>query len=219
MKPIRERQGKYSWAFVIFNAVFPLFLLGMHFTQVLLAPCGLHESTRPYYEWSIKYSKRCFGLLLVASSQLFAPTTFVFTVDPRTPANHVEPYFDGSVLQFNLPTRSVVISNHQLYLDWVYTWSFLYLCKLHDSLIIILKESLKWAPIVGPGMQLMRFIFLKRRWAHDQQTLTNALGDIARRAKDMNDPFSLVICMFLFHFSIYGDKKHYGAYVMSPISS
>jgi hypothetical protein len=36
--------------------------------------------------------------------------------------------------------------------------AFLYFADLHDSIIIILKASLKWVPLVGPAMQFFDFI-------------------------------------------------------------
>ena len=50
------------------------------------------------------------------------------------------------------------MSNHQIYTDWAYIWSLLYLAEIPNSIIIILKDSLRWAPIVGPAMQLFRFV-------------------------------------------------------------
>lgn len=45
--------------------------------------------------------------------------------------------------------RKVIMSNHQIYNDWLYIWTMLYLGNLHSSIIIILKASLKWVPVGG----------------------------------------------------------------------
>jgi lysocardiolipin and lysophospholipid acyltransferase len=39
---------------------------------------------------------------------------------------------------------------------------------MHGHLYIILKESIKYIPILGVGMQFYGFIFLSRKWATDK---------------------------------------------------
>lgn len=39
---------------------------------------------------------------------------------------------------------------------------------MHGRIYIVLKESLKYIPIVGPGMIFYGFIFLARNWAKDK---------------------------------------------------
>lgn len=50
------------------------------------------------------------------------------------------------------------MANHQIYTDWLYLWSLLYLASIPESIIIILKDSLRRVPLVGPAMQLFRFV-------------------------------------------------------------
>jgi 1-acyl-sn-glycerol-3-phosphate acyltransferase len=42
---------------------------------------------------------------------------------------------------------------------------------MHGHLYIILKESIKYIPILGTGMMFYGFIFLSRKWATDKRTL------------------------------------------------
>lgn len=53
---------------------------------------------------------------------------------------------DGNIIGLNLPRKFVWIANHQVYTDWWYAWSFLYLLGngTHKELYITLKKSLKW---------------------------------------------------------------------------
>lgn len=46
---------------------------------------------------------------------------------------------------------------------------------MHGHIFIILKESLKWLPLVGPGMQFFDFIFLARNWAKDKPRFAHHL--------------------------------------------
>jgi lysocardiolipin and lysophospholipid acyltransferase len=49
---------------------------------------------------------------------------------------------------------------------------------MHGHLYIILKESLKWLPIFGPGCMFFSFIFLSRKMAVDQPRLAHRLGKL-----------------------------------------
>lgn len=62
----------------------------------------------------------------------------------------------------------IVISNHQIYVDWLYIWSFFTLSRSAGNLYIILKRSLQFIPIFGIGMKLCSFIFIARSWIRDK---------------------------------------------------
>ena len=46
---------------------------------------------------------------------------------------------------------------------------------MHGHLYIILKESLKYIPIIGPGMAFFGFIFMSRKMATDQPRMAHRL--------------------------------------------
>jgi lysocardiolipin and lysophospholipid acyltransferase len=46
---------------------------------------------------------------------------------------------------------------------------------MHGHMYIILKESLKYIPIIGPGMMFYSFIFLARKWATDKPRFEHRL--------------------------------------------
>lgn len=102
----------------------------------------------------------------------------------------------------------VCISNHQSYLDWIYTWVLFYYFNHHGSLVIILKSTLKWGqyspspsllslqsltsartvPVVGPAMQIFNFIFLKAKgWELDSTPTGIQLDGLAKRAMKTTD--------------------------------
>jgi len=56
----------------------------------------------------------------------------------------------------------------QIYTDWLYMWWIAYCNGMHGSIFIVLKESLRQIPILGSGMKLSQFIFLKRNWEEDK---------------------------------------------------
>lgn len=47
-------------------------------------------------------------------------------------------------------------------------WWIAYCNGMHGSIFIVLKESLRQIPILGWGMRLSQFIFLKRNWEQDK---------------------------------------------------
>lgn len=68
----------------------------------------------------------------------------------------------------------------QIYTDWLYLWwvGYANTPKTHGALYIILKESLKYIPIVGTGMRFYGFIFMSRKMAVDQPRMAHRLGKL-----------------------------------------
>lgn len=54
---------------------------------------------------------------------------------------------------------------------------------MHGHLYIILKESLKYIPLIGNGMQFFSFIFLSRKWATDKPRFQHRLQKLNTRHK------------------------------------
>ncbi|KAF1804523.1 acyltransferase-domain-containing protein [Mucor lusitanicus] len=86
----------------------------------------------------------------------------------------------GQVTGISFPEKLIMISNHQIYADWIYVWFLAYLGKAHGALKIMLKHSLSQVPIYGMGMKFFEFIFLKRKLEHDKDNIVNNL-EIARK--------------------------------------
>ena len=91
-------------------------------------------------------------------------------------------------LETQFPSKLVLISNHVIYADWLYLWWVAYTSKMHGAMYIFLKDSLKWIPVLGWGMQLFGFIFLSRKWANDKERLEYRLSKLAKE-----DPMWLLI--------------------------
>lgn len=47
--------------------------------------------------------------------------------------------------------------------------------QMHGYIYIILKESLKYVPLIGPGMMFYGFIFMSRKMAVDQPRMAHRL--------------------------------------------
>ncbi|CEH12879.1 Lysophosphatidic acid acyltransferase LPAAT and related acyltransferases [Ceraceosorus bombacis] len=175
--PIPERKDPPA---LLRTATFAVFfnasIILTNLTQFIASPLYILPITRPLYESAIAYTKLGFGRLIVAISQLFGPTRLVITYQREDgsvgDANEIlRRSKKGAFQGLQLPSKSVWMSNHQVYTDWLYLWNVAYFADLADSIIIILKDSLKWIPFVGWGMIFFRFIFLSRSWSKDQATL------------------------------------------------
>ena len=70
---------------------------------------------------------------------------------------------------------------------------------MHGHIFIILKESLKYIPLIGPGMMFYGFIFLARNWAKDKERFHYRLQKLnsshkgAMAGKNELDPMWLLI--------------------------
>lgn len=63
---------------------------------------------------------------------------------------------------------------------------------MHGHIFIILKESLKYIPVIGPGMIFYGFIFMARAWLKDKPRLQHRLQKLKTRHRGpMTGPQSL----------------------------
>eukprot|EP00128_Syssomonas_multiformis_P013339 Colp12_sorted_trinity150504_noHs@28803 len=79
--------------------------------------------------------------------------------------------------------------NHRTRLDWLFLWSWILRFGRLGNEKIVLKEPLKNVPGAGWAMQMMCFLFLKRRWEEDEAHMTNIL----RHYKTIKYPVQLLI--------------------------
>ncbi|CAG8484150.1 7683_t:CDS:2 [Funneliformis mosseae] len=187
------QRGPQTLSFVqwfVRTAVFVVFYAGqsiaLNFSQ-FLSLLFLWPLQNNLYHNYIKHTQRCFGILLVAINQFFAPSNFVITLDKST-EDILKQSWNGAKIDLDMPERLILIANHQIYADWVYIWVFSYLANAHGAIKIILKDSLKWLPIFGwvrivydydYGMRFFQFIFLKRNWTVDKGPLSKTLSSLS----------------------------------------
>lgn len=155
---------------------------------------------RKMYDEGVQDSKGAFATLLLIVCQCFAPTKLVVTFEADgigkfSPAElqNLVSRDDKGDLYLNLPAKSVLIANHQVYADWMYAWCLTYFMNTHRNVFIVLKNSLKWIPLVGWGMQIYNFIFLARSWASDRLYLSAQLSWLGQRAEDQDTPLTLIL--------------------------
>lgn len=183
---------------LVFSIYFTSCIVLCHVIQILLQPFRLLPQTKFIARRVNEWAKGSFGKCLVSMIWLFSPSKLVLYFRDEhgnilDPAPYVEFDRQGYLARLNLPKRSIWISNHQVYTDWLYLWIICYYCEFHGNLYIILKDSLKWVPFVGPAMQWFDFIFLARSWAKDQRTLAHHLSKLANVSKKVASPLALFI--------------------------
>ncbi|KAJ3499649.1 hypothetical protein NLJ89_g10079 [Agrocybe chaxingu] len=186
----------FSWACLMMNVTQFVFMLPL---RVL----PFRWSRKLYYA-GIRYTKGAFGALQILMSQWFAPTTLRVTFETEGMGRFTQEQIDqyvvrdsqGHPVALDLPTKFVLIANHQIYSDWWYAWCFTYFMSRHDVhryVFITLKNSLRWVPIVGWGMQFFKFIFLARSWASDRQQLATDLASLGREAEREGKPLCFLL--------------------------
>ncbi|KAG0244360.1 hypothetical protein BGX31_009298 [Mortierella sp. GBA43] len=192
MNPIYKGVRAIAWA-LYFNLGATLISM----TQIASLP--LKVLAPGLYHRHIKMTCGHFGALLLRMNQLFAPSDIVLTGDESIKG--IVKMYQGKLLKgqedggkhshnkddflLDMPDRLVLISNHQIYSDWMYLWCFAYLAEKQRALKIILRGDLTWIP----GMRFLDFIMLKRNdWNHDKHAIEENLG---RASKD--EPLWLVV--------------------------
>ncbi|MCJ1308070.1 hypothetical protein MMC25_001721 [Agyrium rufum] len=155
--------------------------LAVNASQFLGAP--LYLINEDWYNSWIAFTKQSFGLLMMSLTQQWAPTVVRVSGD-RSVAGQLRQTREGN-LYCNFPDRIIMMANHQIYTDWLYMWWTAYAGGMHGRIYIILKESLRHIPVIGWGMQMSQFIFLKRNWAKDKKNLSAHLQTLNKKDKPM----------------------------------
>ncbi|KIW25805.1 uncharacterized protein PV07_08948 [Cladophialophora immunda] len=155
--------------------------LAINVSQFLGAP--LRAINEDWYNAWIAFTKQSFGLLTMTLTQTFAPTKVIVSGDKSVRGQLLKSTEGDLILDF--PERLVLIANHQIYTDWLYLWWIAYCNGMHGRLYIILKESLRKIPVIGWGMQLYQFIFLKRNWEQDKPNMASALQKLNKPTDPM----------------------------------
>ncbi|GJN89900.1 hypothetical protein Rhopal_002889-T1 [Rhodotorula paludigena] len=195
--PIRSRPPftARDWAHLVaFNLVFGTCLVVIHTFQLAFLPLALvpHPTAERAFRAVNTAAKEAFASTLVLIVAVFGPSRIVITADGESVRvqDLVQKNEAGRVVALRLARQAVWMSNHQMYADWIYPWICLSFAGVSSGLIIILKASLEWAPIVGPAMQLFRFCFINNR----ERTLPKSnLYQVAQVAERAGEPYHALL--------------------------
>ena len=128
---------------------------------------------------------------MITVTQWFCPTIIRISGDKSVRAQLVKTN-DGR-LETHFPERIVLIANHQIYTEWLYLWWIAYTSKQHGAVYIILKDSLRYIPVIGPAMMFYGFVFMARAWAKDKLRLQHRLQKLKLMYSGVLDPMWLLI--------------------------
>ncbi|GAA5864356.1 hypothetical protein JCM1840_006756 [Sporobolomyces johnsonii] len=174
--------GLYLVLIHAFQLLFVPFLVASHFLHVPLAG-EVHRA-------GIAYSKETFASLLVLIVSQFGPSRLVVSAESRHELDRfVRRDKRGEVVGLEVDRHAVWIANHQMYADWIYVWLVLSYAGVSEGLSIVIKASLQWSPIVGPAMQLFRFIFISKTKTLAASSLYSTAQDAVRR----DEPYQLLL--------------------------
>lgn len=148
----------------------------IHCTQILGWP--LYLVNKDFYYAYMALTKQSFGLVATTTTAWFSPTVIRISGDKSVRGQLLQTK-DGR-LETLFPERLVMIANHQIYTEWLYLWWVAYTSKMHGHVYIILKESLKYIPFIGPGMMFYGFIFMARNWVKDKTRLHHRLQKLVK---------------------------------------
>ncbi|KAF2841588.1 acyltransferase-domain-containing protein [Patellaria atrata CBS 101060] len=177
--PVKHGVKTQALRLVLFTLYFLVTSLCVHINQFMGAPLYFHNQDY-YYAW-MALTKQHYCLVLLTATQWWSPTMIRVSGDESV-RGQLKQTPDGR-LECDFPERLVMIANHQIYTDWVYLWWTSYTARMHGHLYIILKESLKWIPVLGPGMQFFSFVFLSRKWESDKPRFQHRLQKLNGRHK------------------------------------
>ncbi|KAK5696343.1 hypothetical protein LTR17_024283 [Elasticomyces elasticus] len=164
---------------IAFFVYFLSCILFMHFAQLLGAP--LYLFSKDWFTAYMAMTKQYFGLFATTMTQWWSPTVIRISGDASMKGLIKQ---DASgLLRLHFEERVVLMANHQIYTDWLYLWWISYANDpaMHGHIYIILKESLKFAPIIGPAMMFYGFIFMARKWSKDQERLRYRIRKLSTR--------------------------------------
>jgi lysocardiolipin and lysophospholipid acyltransferase len=187
--PVKHGKWVEALRALLLGLYFLLGAVAIHASQIIGSPLYFFNKDH-YYSW-MAMTKQNFGVLSTTLNQFWAPVTFRISGD-KSVKGQIRINENG-MLECDFPERHVLIANHQIYTDWMYLWWIAYANRMHGHIYIILKESLKWIPILGTGMMFFSFIFLSRKWETDKARFTHRLRKLNRKH---HNPMSWIQCGF-----------------------
>jgi 1-acyl-sn-glycerol-3-phosphate acyltransferase len=158
-------------------------VLIMIFNHLLITILFYYISPWIYHKSLRLSAVSCSGLCLTLAHWCF-PSRYVLTFENEETFE----LFKSCLDKGDLVSNDIVISNHQLYTDWIYIWGLFTWMGKGGNIKITLKKSLQMIPVIGLGMKLCGFIFISRKWNVDHAKFIRRIARLANFK-----PFSLLI--------------------------
>ncbi|KAJ3017285.1 UNVERIFIED_CONTAM: hypothetical protein HDU68_011761 [Siphonaria sp. JEL0065] len=129
-----------------------------------------------YYRAYLRHVEKGIGALVVFTVYLFTPGSSLV--------------LSGDFEKMKPNAKSVVMSNHQIYPDWLYLWCVAWYRNLHGDFRVMMIRVLSMIPILGQAMSLFEFIYLHQKLDKDRPILRK---NLSQARKDKNLPLWMLI--------------------------
>ena len=183
---------------IFFFTFFMLNVLGLFIIHMIVS-VSLRCVHRKTFRRVQRFFEALFVRLLLSLVQVIAGNEFVLSLPETEKYSNIklteekfQKIFEGVKSSENLTipvSRDLIISNHQIYSDWIYLWSLMDKIDRAGEVKIIMKRSLRKVPIFGWSMRFFDFVFLNRKWDQDQAHFTKKLKGFV----ESDSPFCLLI--------------------------
>lgn len=169
---------------------FGLGCLSITFTQLLT---NLFIFDIDNYRLLHDFNKRNFVVLVAFVTYLFSSSTTLSLSFANEELERRSIFSSGENKgKLILPSKALVIANHQIYSDWFYLWFLAYLSQKADSIYIVMKKSLRKIPIIGYGMENYNFVFLSRNWANDKKYMSGQFAKMSEIGEKVGKLWMLI---------------------------
>ncbi|XP_057515255.1 1-acyl-sn-glycerol-3-phosphate acyltransferase PLS1-like [Amaranthus tricolor] len=101
----------------------------------------------------------------------------------------VELHTDSETFNLMGKEHALLISNHRSDIDWLIGWVLAQRSGCLGCTMAIMKDVLRYLPVMGWSMWFSEYVFVKRNWAKDQSTLKSGY----EKLKDFPVPFWLAL--------------------------
>lgn len=115
--------------------------------------------------------------------ELLLGVRIAYTFVDEAGEHHARRYMTGGLPDLSKILRAprqrgkvkIIIVNHHSRVDWLFLMPFLARSSLLLRMRFVLKDILRKVPIIGWGMESMRYLFLSRSWETDEDYLEQML--------------------------------------------
>ncbi|KAJ3399889.1 hypothetical protein CcCBS67573_g04192 [Chytriomyces confervae] len=156
-----SQKGVYRVKLVLFAV---LWLVGPVCAVALGAPATILLAVKQHtwFRMCMRAVERAFASLVPITATLFMPNSYLVIT--------------GDWMQMSSSDKTIVMSNHQIYPDWVYLWLLAWFRNCHADFRVMMIKVLALIPFMGQGMQLFEFILLNQKADKDLKIIADNLS-------------------------------------------
>jgi len=159
----------------------PIILLEMILWMFGAAVCCVVVIMRIPYDYAVGGRRECARIATLVADWYWHYLTAFIEVWGRWKI-----VFSGDRLPVN--EDAIIIANHRWFLDWLMIFQLAIRKGMLGCCKLFAKDSIRWVPGIGWGIWMLDYIFLKRDWNRDSESINRTFHNL----KERNLPFWLV---------------------------